>query len=358
MAGASRTGTRDLIAEIRREGYRFRFPQAVRLLARATSGEHGHSAALHDRSAEPPRGLRFRTPISLAFPASEILEARPRGDDAADDGALPASGVELIIGFMGLTGPSGALPTHYTELLITRRNFHRDTSAHAFLDLFSHRAVSLFYQAWRKYRFYLPYEAGERDGFSRNLLDLVGVGLGGLRDRLKQQAGGVSDTFLTHFAGLLSQRPLAGENLVALIRGYFGVSATLEQFVGQWQEIPAAEQTRLGFSACVLGESAVAGERAWDRQNKIRLTIGPLDHKQFSDFLPGKPGAAALTELVKFCVGHALACDVTLVLKKEAVPAPALNANAGAPLRLGYNCWARTRPLSADAQDMRFALLA
>lgn len=358
MAGANRAGARDLIAEIRREGYRFRFPQAVRLLARAAPLEHGHHAAAHDRSAEPPRALRFRTPASLSFPASEILEARERGERADDGGAPVSSELDLIIGFMGLTGPSGALPTHYTELLIARRNFHRDTSAHAFFDLFSHRAVSLFYQAWRKYRFYLPYESGERDGFSRNLLDLVGVGLGGLRERLKQQAGGVSDTFLTHFSGLLSQRPLAGENIVALIRGYFGVPASLEQFVGQWQQIPGAEQTRLGLNACVLGQSVVAGERAWDRQNKIRLTIGPLDHKQFSDFLPGKPGAAALTELVKFCVGHALACDVTLALKKESVPAPSLRADSAAPLRLGYNCWTRTLPLSEDARDMRFALLA
>ena len=352
MAGAGRSGTRDLIAEIRREGYRFRFPQAVRLLARSHSERPNSEHTGHERGeAAVPRSVRFRTPATLSFPASEILQALDRGEENARE-------LDLIIGFMGLTGPSGALPTHYTELLIERRNFHRDSSAHAFFDLFSHRAVSLFYQAWRKYRFYLPYEAGERDGFSRNLLDLVGVGLGGLRQRLQQQSGGVPDIFLTHFAGLLSQRPLAGENLVALLRGYFGVEVKLEQFVGQWQSIPVEEQTRLGFNACALGQSAVAGERAWDRQNKIRLTIGPLDHKQFSDFLPGKPGAAALTELVKFCVGHALACDVTLVLKKESVPAPALSKDAVAPLRLGYNCWTRTRPLQQDACDMAYALLA
>jgi type VI secretion system protein ImpH len=136
------------------------------------------------------------------------------------------------------------------------------------------------------------------------------------------------------------------------------VDVSLEQFVGQWQEIPASEQTRLGLNSCALGESAVAGQRTWDRQNKIRISIGPLGREQFADFMPGKPGAAALTELVKFCVGHTLACDVTLILKKDAIPAPALRMDGVAPLQLGYNVWSCTRPIAEDSADMRFALLA
>jgi type VI secretion system protein ImpH len=356
MASTDRPGTRDLIAEIRHEGHRFRFPQAVRLLARATP--HGST------QGAMPRSLRFRTPVSLAFPASDILATQVRSGEKAAEGSEPATstqtdgGLDMVIGFMGLTGPSGTLPTHYTELLIDRRNFHRDTSAHAFFDLFSHRVISLFYQAWRKYRFYLAYESGERDGFTRNLLDLVGVGLTGLQQRLTKEDGGVSDTFLIHYAGLLSQKPFAAENLVALIRGYFGVPAAVEQFVGQWQEIPASEQTRLGLTSCALGASTVVGQRAWDRQNKLGIKLGPLDHDQFSDFLPGQPGAAALTELVKFCVGYSLACDVTLILKKDAIPEPALRKDGPTPLRLGCNVWVRTSPIQKDADEMQFGLLA
>ena len=42
--------------------------------------------------------------------------------------------------------------------------------------------ISLFYQAWEKYRFTIAYEHGERDRFSHHLLDLIGLGTKGLAE--------------------------------------------------------------------------------------------------------------------------------------------------------------------------------
>lgn len=356
MASTDRRSTRDLIAEISKDGPRFRFFQAVRLLALSVQNKNGQAI---------PSRLRFDTPLSLSFPASEILSVQPRSDidrappselNADDSSASEADALalRLTVGFMGLTGPSGALPTAYTELLIERRNFYRDTTAHRFLDLFSHRAVSLFYQAWRKHRFYLAYESGDHDSFTRNTLDLVGVGLTSLQARL-QNEGGIPDMFLSHFAGLLSQKPVSAANLAALLRGYFKVDAEIEQFVGQWIAVPENEQTRLGMQACVFGESAFAGSRMWDRQNKIRIRLGPLNNEQFADFLPGRAGSAAVIELVQFCLGQTLACDVALILKKDCVPPAQLAGSA--PLQLGYNAWLHARTPAAHPDDACFALL-
>lgn len=362
MASTGRRSTRDLIAEIAKDGPRFRFFQAVRLLALAEPDRNG--------SALPAR-LRFGTPLSLSFPASEILDVQARQDlpqiqlssieadvAARREAEADALALRLTVGFMGLTGPSGALPTAYTELLIERRNFFRDTTAHSFLDLFSHRAISLFYQAWRKHRFYLGYEAGDRDGFTRNTLDLAGIGLKSLQARL-QRYGGIPDMFLSHFAGLLSQKPVSAVSLAALIRGYFGVAAEVEQFVGQWIAVPESEQTRLGMQSCVLGESTFAGARIWDRQNKICIRLGPLDATQFDDFLPGQSGAAALTELVQFCVGQTLACDIRLVLRKDCVPAARLGATepSALPPRLGNNAWLNALAPQTHPDDACFSLL-
>lgn len=379
MASPSRRRARDLGEEILTAGHSFRFFQAVRLLALADQGD-GPKPPIPER-------LRFGSPASLTFPASEITAVSYRkpktkrpplnSPEATPESAVPAEAdtpgtpdtpvaaeddaeqagerkLDMTVSFIGMIGPSGVMPTAYTELLIERRNQYRDDTAHQFLDLFTHRAASLFYRAWRKYRFYLPYEAGERDGFSRHLLDLVGVGLRRLQDRLNAAGGGIPDRFLIHYAGLLSQKPISAANIAALVRGYFGVDAALEQFVGQWMYLPIDEQTSLGGGACCLGENAVAGERMWDRQTKVRLKLGPLKSADFAEFLPGRPGLNALKELVRFCVGFTLDCDVNLILRREDIPPPMIPARI--PPQLGYNVWLNSRPPREDADEVSFGL--
>lgn len=359
MARPDRRSARHLIEEIEADGPRFRFFQAVRLLTLSASEKNARASI--------PKAIRFSSPLSLAFQASEIGAVEIRRSEqapdptqesnesavAAQDGATQIS---MSVSFMGLTGPSGALPTPYTELLIDRRHQYRDKTGHAFLDMFTHRAVSLFYQAWRKYRFYLPYEAGNPDGFSRNLLDIVGVGLRNLQQRMAASGKGVPDRFLIHYAGLLAQKPVPLANIAALVRGFFAVDARVESFVGQWMNLPNTEQSALDGRPCLLGQNAFVGERLWDRQNKIRLELGPLDQAQFASFLPGQDSLLALHELAQFCVGLTLDCDVTLIVKRNEIPPPILCDGARAP-RLGYSLWLNSRAPHDDARDASFALI-
>ncbi|WP_043581620.1 type VI secretion system baseplate subunit TssG, partial [Chromobacterium subtsugae] len=79
------------------------FFQAVRLLGLAGRKRGAKRGRL-------PDALRFRTLASLSFPASELTTYRQA--EAGSGGQD-----EMTISFLGLTGPSGALPTAYTELL-------------------------------------------------------------------------------------------------------------------------------------------------------------------------------------------------------------------------------------------------
>ncbi|OFZ94842.1 MAG: hypothetical protein A2Z44_05335 [Betaproteobacteria bacterium RBG_19FT_COMBO_58_11] len=348
MGAPERPSAADLTSRLRAEPYRFRFMQAVRLLALAA-----REAGVELRDDLPP-GLRFTTPATLSFPPSEVMELLPRELSDADAEALADDALGMRVAFLGLTGPSGALPVPYTELLIERRNHYRDESAHAFFDIFSHRAIALFYAASQKYRFHAPIELGKEDGFSRNLLDLAGVGLQSLRNRMVKHGYGIPDRFLMYYAGLLAQKPISADALVNLVHGFFKVPVELEQFVGSWIVLGEEDQSRIGKGACVLGQSAVSGARQFDRQTKLALRLGPLPRERFAEFLPGQAGALALSELVKFCVGHALAVDVALVLKREDIPVPKLAPDAG--LRLGYNAWLQTQPIPTDRSDTRFTL--
>ncbi|MDW5418808.1 MULTISPECIES: type VI secretion system baseplate subunit TssG [unclassified Iodobacter] len=320
MASTRRGSPRHLDQELLANPTGYGFFQTVRLLSLAAR-KRG------DRRGPLPAGLRFRTLANLAFPASELTRYSAV---QTEDGEIN----ELEVAFMGLTGPSGVLPNSYTELLIERRQQFRDPTLHAFLDIFSHRAISLFYGAWKKYRFWLQAESGEQDGFSRNLLDLGGMGLSALRAQMGKGALQNENLFV-YYAGLLSQKPMSGQALTTLIEGFFGFRAELVQFAGQWMNLPESEQSQLGGSSCELGLSAFAGDRIWDRQTKLNLRLGPLRLPQFSALQPDGEAANSLRELLKFALGHGLACDVTLILDKQDVP----EASLAGSLRLGGSCW-------------------
>ncbi len=90
------------------------------------------------------------------------------------------------------------LPYTYSELILERIRA-KDHALAAFFDIFNHRAISLFYRAWQKSRFPVTYSAGPRDLFTRYLLDLIGLGTDGLRDRQE-----IEDEALLHYVSLVA----------------------------------------------------------------------------------------------------------------------------------------------------------
>src|SRR5207302_6900125 len=134
----------------------------------------------------------------------------------------------VVINFMGLTGPSGVLPLYYTEMLLERLR-QKDPVLRDFLDIFNHRMISLFYQAWEKYRFTIAYERGELDRFSHHLLDLIGLGTGGLQNRQD-----VTDDSLIYYSGLLGLNTRSAAALEQILIDYFDAPVHIEQFVGAW----------------------------------------------------------------------------------------------------------------------------
>ena len=147
-------------AKLRENPCRFEFFQAVRLIERL----------FPDRA---PVG-RFVSPDKevMRFNAQAPFHSPPARFSRSSGTATCPS---LVVNFMGLTGPMGVLPLYYTELLVERvRN--KDFVMVKFFDIFNHRMISLFYQAWEKYRFTIAYERGERDKFSHHLMDLIGIG--------------------------------------------------------------------------------------------------------------------------------------------------------------------------------------
>lgn len=319
--------------ELDREPYRFDFFQAVRLLelmdrTRQVVGRFTHP---HDEA------VRFGAHPSVSFPASEI--------QSLDRNQSPPA---MRVNFMGLTGPTGVLPLDYSSLVIERLRA-RDATLRDFFDIFNHRIVSLFCQAWEKYRFAIPYERGERDRFSHNLLSLLGLGTRGLEGRLE-----VPDDSLLFYAGLLSSQSRSAAGLRQLLVDYFGVPVEIEQFVGAWYPVDEESQCSLGDSGGDgdrLGVGAVIGDEIWLQQSRVRICLGPLSLDRYLDFLPGGEGYRHLRALAGFYGGNEYDMELQLVLKRGEVPPCELDEEEGPGPRLGWTSWVKSSPLSRDPGD-------
>ncbi len=364
MSGTKRRTPPAVIGELLREPHRFGFFQAVRLLQRWLGRAQGLSGqrVLESR-------LRFRNSLSLDFPASELeslhaIRQAIAEDDAAarpdtnDDTPDPASidHVEITPAFMGLLGVTGVLPTHYTETLAQREIYQRDKAARAFLDIFQHRAVALFYEGWRKHRLPLHYEADGRNRFLPLMLSLAGLGQNALRDRLRPEDGGMSDHAIAFYAGVFQKRTLSGEAVQRAVAMYFGVQVRLTPFVGRWFRLPVSQQALIGIGHATLGRDAVVGERVWQRDLRVRLDIGPLDVDKFHRFLPGGPAAVALKQMLQLMTGASLEYEIRLHLKADEVRGSRLEAGRGT--WLGWNSFLITKLQREDRSDAGYDLLA
>jgi type VI secretion system protein ImpH len=314
---------RSPLERLAREPERFTFDAAIRLLC----ADRG--------TAEPAKAARFHAPHGLAYPPGDILrfDAGPAGE--------PAS---LTVGLIGLTGPSGVLPRHYSEAVVQQvRN--RARSLPAFLDMLAQRLIAHFAAAGMKYREHLDADAAalrDRDGrgqIAEVLLALSGHATPHLVERL---AVGVEP--MIHYAGLFATRPRSAERLQALVSDWLGQQVEVMQFAGAWLPVPPDQRTRLPVGIGTgrfarLGSEATIGVRAWDASARVVLRLGPMSAAAFDALLPDQEALARLVSLVRAFVGFEIGFAINPVVEASELPLLKLDAGADPPPRLGWNTW-------------------
>lgn len=318
------------------EGYRFDFYQAVRLLEmlNRTSVSPGTGVA-PEREA-----VRFRSRVSLEFPASDVHEIRFPLPSQSRDGRP-----EMLVNFLGLAGLLGPLPMPITEmvlasprgaLILDENGEPRRTPPPAidFLDIFNHRLISLMYRVRQTYRPALTAIPPDEGPMAQCLFALIGLGQQGLRARLA-----VPDRALLLYSGILARRPRSVIGLVRILSDFFDVPVKVRQFVGRWRKLDRKQWTVIGGPRnrnTSLGRSVVLGTRIWDEQTHIRVRVGPLPRQKFLAMLPGGDGHAALCDLIRFYLDPEFTFSLVLVLRKEDVFFPELGTDL---LKLGFTSW-------------------
>ena len=334
MAGTGGRIAASVIADLMRDPSRFGFFQAVRLLEAA--GRARGLAAVGSDVHPREEAVRFRASVSLEHPVSELERLRP-----ASDGAGP----ELSVAFMGLVGPSGVLPEHYTEQLIdvTRQ---KNTALRDFLDMISHRSIGFFYQSWARHALPVALErrrdggAAAPDPIGAVLGALVGLGTPGLTG--EQPFG--RDLAL-HHAGQLANRRRSASTVRALVEALLARPVEVRQFQGAWLPMEMDARTRLPSvmqpfgQHARLGQDAILGVRAWDVQAGFTLRVGPMSLPEFRALMPDGARLGRLVELVRFAVGPAQRFAVQPVLNAADVPPARLGGAGQSASRLGWDTW-------------------
>lgn len=271
----------------------------------------------------------------LTFAVSDVAAI-----DRREDG-VPEIGVNVI----GLIGPEGPMPLHLTRWILSRlsnRWFSGEdgaTADTAFLDLINvlqHRQIALFWRSWADARPEIHIAHGDGGRVTATMRALAGLGLPGT-DSEDIRLDGAK---LRHSTSLV-QEARSPERLTQFLETVLQVPVALEEFIGNWIEIPENLQSRLGRRHAGLGAGAVIGKRSFDREGHAEIRIGPLSFAQLVEFIDDSDAWRRLCHALRFAAGLELQFDVRLELAAGEVP----------PARLGGARLGRTAWLAPDASQ-------
>ncbi|MEP6651891.1 MAG: type VI secretion system baseplate subunit TssG [Myxococcales bacterium] len=313
---------RHLLDMLERAPGHFDFFQVMRRLEvlNSDSAERPRFGAALRPTDEP---VRLGQEPSLAFAPGGIAGVRP-----GRKGSPP----KVAVHFFGLLGPNGPLPLHITEYVRDRMRNSADPTMRSFLDIFHHRMLMFFYRAWASAEPTVHHDRPETDRYLSYVGSLAGVGTPWLRNR-----DAFPDDAKFFYAGRLSSQARNAEGLEAIIGDFFQMPTRIEQFVGDWLDLPVEHRWHLGRASGglgILGLSTTLGAHAWSRQQKFRVVLGPLEPGQFQRMLPGGRSLARLTALVRNYAGDELRWDLRMFLEDRVDEPWRLSQS-----RLGWTSW-------------------
>lgn len=307
------------LAELETEPWAFDFHTALRRLdcAYPDRPQTGHAS----RPAEEP--VRVGQDPSLSFAPAPINAFRlPTADRTG----------RLRVTIFGLFGTQGPLPLHLTEHARDRVRGVGDRTFSAFVDMFQHRMFMLFHRAWAASQPTVGQDRPAHNPFARYIGAICGLGSPSLLLRDK-----IPDHAKLQFVGRLMSPARNAQGLRMMIQTFFGLPAEIEEFAGDWLDLPPENRWRLGYARDVseLGTSSIVGKRVFQRMHKFRVSLGPLERKDFQSLLPGTERLETLATLVRMYIGDELDWDVRLTLKPEERRQLALRRGS----RIGYDTW-------------------
>jgi type VI secretion system protein ImpH len=312
-------------------------------LLRRISAKRADLPAVGEAQRPVQEAFKIGQTASLAFAPREI-------DSITQEDHLGSSKTNIKLFGLGMLGPNGPLPLHYTELVRERVATKQDHTLANFLDLFHHRALSHQYRAWSGSQAAAGLDRADAEVFTNYIARLAGD------EPSEVQTSPLSPHARWASSAHRVRQSRNPDGLVGTLKHFFGVPVTLKEYQTHWIALDKIDQCSLGraLQSSVLGEGAIAGESIPDRQTRFGLEIGPLSLDSYLKLTPSsleKTSAAnasnahasakkasdlaTLVDWVRAFVGFEYEWEVTLLVDAEAAHPVCL----GGQEQLGWSTW-------------------
>ena len=247
--------------------------------------------------------------------------------------------------FLGLTGPMGAMPLHVTEFAQYEDIYGEKTPFGDFLDVLTSRWLQFFYRAWAESRPETHADLPEDDRFAKYLAAISGA--------LEAEAAGPglapNEARLEYLALYLTKRDAGAiaDGLSRMLR----TNVRIREFVVQWRDIDAADQTRLGASGRFngLGQDTFCGSTVCDIESTIRVIVRCDDYAAYQSYLPGSLNYTRAVDGLENLVPSHIDWEIELEIDQTQLPAVSLDGNG----RLGWTSWLQPSNSPGTRADVR-----
>ncbi len=281
----------------------------------------GASETLGTDAPPSAEKIRFRHDPSLGFSAGDISHAVARREIDPEGNEPERTVVDVTTTFLGLTGGISPMPLYLAEEVAQEEESDRVRGD--FLDVFHHRAVSLFYRLARHYSITEAHEHVDADPWSRRALALAGA------DFYGESKSPIPMVHWLRLAPFLVGRERGRHVLEAALAEVLGdelpgVAIRVVERAGGMVDLAVDERCMLSASgrpkSNVLGKSAVLGGRVRDSAGRFRVAIGPLDESQYPRLLAEGDLVPIVRELVDTFVPAPLEWDLELKVGAARTP--------------------------------------
>ncbi len=270
-------------------------------------------------------GIKFRPHHNYEYPPRDIRSI------SYDNGEMI-----FVLSFLGLYGINSPLPRCYHEQIPFQEKIlgSGNIPLQNFLDIFNNRFYWLYYQSWKKYRFYLHLNNNPENKVAERINSFTGRGIFSKKEKHHENLL-ISNFSLLKFAGILSQRVRNKEGLKILLSHLFPeFKFKIKENSPHWVEL--IDAPALGSKDFKLGRNSYIGKSTIDYMNRICIEIGPISFKDYLNFLPGSLNEKRLNELLRLYLNDGLEYDIKFRIKSDTIIYISWNDER---LKLGSSFW-------------------